>query len=246
MDLRILRFEEIPSTNTEALSQARRGAGEGLCVIANSQTDGRGRGGKSWISEPDAGLYLSVVLRPAFESSYFPLITLAAAVAVSETLESEYGLNADIKWPNDVLIGEKKICGILAETTDTESGTSVILGIGLNLRSSAVSVDLAERATSVESETGGRPTPDAILNPLLRFLFFHYGEMATPRGRAEIRRRWSKLSTYYSGRPVRVEMSDRIIEGVTKGLDGGGGLIVKTPDGSLEIVQAGEVSSLRS
>ena len=115
MNFTILRFETLESTNTEAANQARQGADEGLCIIARQQTAGRGRHGRTWVSEKDSGLYFSIVLRPAIETRFLPLITLMTGVAVYDTLK-ELGLKPDIKWVNDVLIGEKKICGILAET----------------------------------------------------------------------------------------------------------------------------------
>ncbi len=246
MDLQILRFDELPSTNTEALSQARKGAAEGLCIVAKSQTAGRGRVGRAWKSESGEGLYLSVVLRPKFESLYFPVITLATAVAVAETLESEFGLVADIKWPNDVLVGNRKISGILAETAESAQGTAVVVGVGLNTGAASVAGDLRDTATSLETEIGSRPVPESALNPLLRFLFFHYNKMADSAGRNAVLERWAERSSYYSGKPVRVTLSDRVVEGVTAGLDDGGALIVRTSDGSEAVVLAGDVTSLRA
>ena len=137
MNFTILRFDTIDSTNTEAANQARRGADEGLCVIARQQTAGRGRQGRAWVSAKDSGLYFSVVLRPLVEAKLLPLITLMTGVAVHDTLK-EFGVDPDIKWVNDVLAGEKKICGILAETVETSTGLAVVVGIG----DPAFSVDL--------------------------------------------------------------------------------------------------------
>src|SRR5205807_289257 len=114
-------------------------------------TAGRGRHSRSWVSETDAGLYFSIVLRPALEMRYLPLITLMAGIAVCDTL-TEFGLKPDIKWVNDILIGEKKISGILAETVDTPTGLAVIVGIGINVRSSGLLPEMEDKATSVETE----------------------------------------------------------------------------------------------
>src|SRR5215213_44253 len=133
MNFTILRFDEIESTNTEALEQAKRGADEGLCVVARRQTAGRGRKGRVWISEKDAGLFFSIVLRPPVETRFLPLVTLMSAVAVHDTLEALYEIECDIKWVNDILVHDKKICGILAETTETTKGLAVVAGIGINL-----------------------------------------------------------------------------------------------------------------
>ena len=127
MNFTILRFDEIDSTNTEALNQARRGADEGLCVVARRQTAGRGRHGRTWISEKDAGLFFSVVLRPAIETRLLPLVTLMSAVAVHDALETLYEIDCDIKWVNDIHVAGKKICGILAETAETPNRSRMLM-----------------------------------------------------------------------------------------------------------------------
>src|SRR5215210_7310058 len=129
----VLRFDSLPSTNTEAARQAALGAPEGLCVVAREQTAGRGRRARSWVSPKDAGLYVSIVLRPALEARRWPLITLAAALAVRDALLEACELNADIKWPNDLLADGRKLCGILAETAEGARGHAVVLGVGVNL-----------------------------------------------------------------------------------------------------------------
>src|SRR5919206_4669266 len=133
----ILRFESLPSTNTEAARQASLGAAEGLCVVAREQTAGRGRRERAWVSPKDSGLYFSVVLRPRASAREWPLITLAAAVAVRDALEEACALRADIKWPNDLLASGRKLCGILAETVEGSAGSAVVLGVGINLTNRA-------------------------------------------------------------------------------------------------------------
>jgi BirA family biotin operon repressor/biotin-[acetyl-CoA-carboxylase] ligase len=129
----IQRFDSTDSTNLEAMRQAKEGAPEGLCIVARTQTRGRGRLDRSWQSPPDAGLYMSLLLRPNFPVHAWPLITLMAAVAVRDALLKTCGFSADIKWPNDLCVNDKKFCGILAETLETSSGGAVALGIGVNL-----------------------------------------------------------------------------------------------------------------
>src|SRR6266852_9679855 len=129
-DPTILRFVSIDSTNLEALRQARAGAREGLCIVAQEQTRGRGRLDRSWHSPKDAGLYFSIILRPQLEIALWPLITIMTALAVSDALMRACGLRVDIKWPNDVCVDDRKLCGILAETIETESGPAAIVGIG--------------------------------------------------------------------------------------------------------------------
>ncbi len=120
MNFTILRFDSIESTNTEAVRQAKIGADEGLCIFARQQTKGRGRHGRVWISAKDAGLYFSIILRPQIELKFLPLLTLMSAVVVTEVLQELYKLKTDIKWANDVHVGGKKICGVLAEMAETK------------------------------------------------------------------------------------------------------------------------------
>lgn len=244
MDLRILRYESLPSTNTEALSQARKGAPEGLCVVAGEQTEGRGRHGRKWISAEGAGLYFSAVLRPKLEPRDLPLLTLASAVAVSDVLKELYDISTDIKWPNDLLVNSRKIAGILAETAETPDGAAVVVGIGINLRSSHLPEELASVSASVESETGSAGDREELLDSLVKFFFFHYERTSTAAGRVSVLRDWASRSSYHRGRKVRVDVGGRRIEGTTDGIDHHGALIVRTEHGA-EVVQAGDVTALR-
>src|SRR5256885_8208376 len=144
----ILRFDSIDSTNLEAMRQARAGAPEGLCIIAREQTAGRGRLDRSWHSPKDAGLYFSIVLRPALEMNLWPLLPLMSALAVSDALMKSCELSTDIKWPNDILASDRKLCGILAETVEAESGSAAIVGIGINLTVEGAPKELRSTATS--------------------------------------------------------------------------------------------------
>src|SRR5262245_39017058 len=159
---KILRFEALPSTNTELARLASEGAAEGLAVVAEEQTAGRGRLQRAWSSPKGAGLYFSILLRPTMPPNYWPLITLMAALAAGDALSEACGLQTDIKWPNDLLSGERKICGILAEAIDTPAGRAVIVGIGINLTQNAFPSELANVATSVAEATGAQPGREKI------------------------------------------------------------------------------------
>ncbi|CAN5212771.1 biotin--[acetyl-CoA-carboxylase] ligase [soil metagenome] len=243
MKINILTFDSIDSTNTEAIKQAKMGADEGLCVIARQQTAGRGRHGRSWVSDKDSGLYFSIVLRPKMDVRFLPLITLMTGVAAYDTL-LEYGLKPDLKWVNDLLVDEKKIGGILAEAIETTNGLAVIVGVGLNLTSRNFPDEIAETATSIENETGRRPSADDVARSLTRYLDYFYGILN--RGQtAEILRQWRQRSSYFLGKPVSVTLDGTGFNGVTDGLDENGALRVKMADGSVRIVQAGDVQRLR-
>jgi len=244
MNINILRYDTLGSTNTEAANQARLGAAEGVCVAADRQTAGRGRHGREWVSTEGSGLYFSIVLRPKIEMRLLPLITLMTGVAAHDTLK-EFGLKPDIKWVNDILIGEDKISGILAETVETPTGVAVIVGIGINLTSSNFPEELATTATSIEMETGNSVTPDELAERLTHYLSYFYDILNGENGSSEIVHHWRQRSTYFSGKRVRVTLEGTTIEGTTDGLEENGALRVKTVDGSVTIVQAGDVERLR-
>ncbi|MBA2335042.1 MAG: biotin--[acetyl-CoA-carboxylase] ligase [Blastocatellia bacterium] len=245
MNFNILRFDTIGSTNTEAINQARLGAEEGLCIIARQQNAGRGRQGRAWISEKDAGLYFSVVLRPGIEIRFLPLITLMAGVAVFDTLQ-ECDLKPDIKWVNDVLIGEKKISGILAETVETPKGLAVIVGIGINLKSSNFPPEIEQIATSIESETQRLLNAEEVAATLTKFFSYFYGILNDVNGPKNILGEWRRRSSYFSGKSVRVVLENETVTGTTDGLEDNGALRIKTSSGLIKIIQAGDVENLRT
>ena len=190
----IVRFESLPSTNLEAARQAADGAPEGLCIVSAEQTAGRGRLERHWESPKNAGLYFSIVLRPQIDQSRWSILTMMAAVAVHDALTETFAVESDIKWPNDVLINDKKVCGILAETVETVAGKAVVLGIGINLRKNSLPDELEDLATSVEGETGHQAVPDDIIAPLLHSLVSSYEVVHAPNGSQLIVKGWSQRS----------------------------------------------------
>jgi BirA family biotin operon repressor/biotin-[acetyl-CoA-carboxylase] ligase len=241
-----LRFDSIDSTNLEAMRQARAGAPEGLCVVAREQTRGRGRLDRTWQSPKDAGLYLSVILRPRFELSHWPLIGLMSALAVSDTLAKTCDLQVDIKWPNDVCVNERKLCGILAETVDTENGMAAIVGIGINLKEENLLADLKSIAISVEAATGFNPDRDLILDELIKTIGQRYDLLQSEGGGEHTIREWCANSSYAFDRKVRVALNRDVFEGTTRGLESDGALRVQDDKGKMRIVRAGDVTALRA
>jgi len=241
----ILRFDSLPSTNTEAARQASLGAPEGLCVVAREQTAGRGRQQRTWVSPKDAGLYFSVVLRPRIEARVWPLITLAAALAVADALSDAFGLDADIKWPNDLLAGGRKLCGILAETVEGAKGRAVVVGIGVNLTNSAFPPEILDAATSVEEQAARAPDAERLLASLTRALSLRYENLQAKGGDAETVREWEARSTFARGRRVCVALAAETFEGTTRGLEPDGALRVESDAGEIRTVRAGDVTALR-
>ena len=235
-----LRFDSVSSTNDVARELALAGASEGLCVIAREQTAGRGRQGRSWSSPPGEGLYMSLILRPQVTASAAAMITLAAAVAVAETLRLDFQAAGDIKWPNDVLVRGRKICGILVEAaTEGDRLQYAVVGIGVNIAQRFFPEQIIEGATSLFLETGRAITPEdfaAVMLPRLD----HWCGASMPQTDAVIAR-WGELSSSAHDCPVRVESLDGSVEGVTRGLTATGALIVELANGERREIVSGEV-----
>jgi len=242
----ILRFDSIDSTNLEAMRQAKAGAPEGLCIIAREQTRGRGRLDRTWHSPKDAGLYLSIVLRPKFELARWPLINLAAALAVHDAIFQTSDLKVDIKWPNDICAADRKLCGILAETVETEIGLAAIVGIGINLQDENFPPELKTQATSLRAATGGDVDRDRLAKELLKALGERYEVLKTGDGGEHTIREWCANSSYAFGRRVRVSLVDENFVGMTRGLARDGALRIETADGKLRLARAGDVTALRA
>lgn len=222
---------ETDSTNRQAMAWALGGAPHGALVLADFQTAGRGRMGRTWVASPGSGLLFSVVLRPTREPDLRPLFTLAAAVAICECV-SGLGLEPGLKWPNDVLIENRKVAGILAEA----AGDVVILGVGVNVGRGALPPEIAESATSLEECSGGRR-----INRLevLAGLIGHLAELVEGPVTAipERYRRWSLTL----GRRVRVVLDSESLEDLAVDIDPAGGLVLQGG----QVVRAGDVLQLR-
>jgi BirA family biotin operon repressor/biotin-[acetyl-CoA-carboxylase] ligase len=243
----ILRFDSLPSTNLEAAKRAIAGAAEGVCVVAGEQTAGRGRLQRQWVSPKGAGLYFSIILRPQFEQSSWPLLTMMAAVAVHDALLDACALKTDIKWPNDILANEKKLCGILAETVETSLRRAVVVGIGINLTKGSFPAELEAIATDVETAVNRKPDLEVVLEAMVRTLVSYYEALNQAGGPKEIIREWCARSSYAEGKLIRVTDSgtDESLTGTTRGLERDGALRVETHDGEIKVVRAGDVTSVR-
>ena len=244
MKPRILRYESVASTNSEVARLAVEGAEEGVGVVADEQTAGRGRLQRAWSSPKGAGLYFSILLRPRIAAERWPLITFVAALATSDALLEGSGVQTDIKWPNDLLADERKICGILAEAIDTPTGRAVVVGIGINLTNNAFPQDLLSVATSVAQESGRQPEHETILAALLSALARWYSLLHEPDGAEKIVAAWASRSSYAADKLVQVTNGDEVLQGITCGVENDGALRLETAQG-LQLIRAGDVTSLR-
>lgn len=223
------------STMDLASRLAAGGASHGAVVGADEQSAGRGRRGREWQSPAGAGLYVSMVTRPSLVATSLPLLTLAAGVGVREGIRNVTGLAADLKWPNDLMIGRRKLAGILAE--GLALGTpeqAVIIGVGINVRPAAYPPDVALRATSLEGELGREFDRGAVLSEVLAGLWD--GIAALERNCGDILQAWRAAAPSASGTRVEWDMK----HGTTAGIDDGGALLVKTADG-VERIISGEL-----
>jgi BirA family transcriptional regulator, biotin operon repressor / biotin---[acetyl-CoA-carboxylase] ligase len=236
-------FPETGSTNDVAASLAGRGASEGTTVVAWSQSAGRGRFGRQWFSPAGAGLYVSVVCRNAAAA---PLLTLAGGVAVADGIRAATGLPVQIKWPNDVVVApgapapRRKLAGILAEASTGAYGLQhVILGFGINLRTAAYPPELADRATSVETELGRSPESGAVLAETLAALNARVAQLS--RGdAAAVLARWRELAPSSAGTAVEWDTPAGTLSGISAGISEDGALLVRT-EGRMERIISGEL-----
>lgn len=230
---------EIESTNDELWIAAAAGAPHGTICVTRAQTAGRGRHVRTWLSAPDAGLYFSILLRPSQSLERLPAFSLVAALAVAETLETAAGLATQLKWPNDVWVDHRKICGILLESRNAGE-PAVVLGIGLNLEPPAEGWprELAGRATSLR-EAGVPLERGQLLVPLLEQLESSYDLFAV-QGLTPFLAGWRARSVL-SGRRVEVQTHGARFRATAEEIDEEGHLTVRDEDGVRHRLNAGEV-----
>ena len=234
----IFPYESLASTMDAAKKLAEEGAVEGTVALAEEQTAGRGRFERSWMSAPEKDLLFSVVFRP--EATHAPYLNMAAALSVCSTVGHATGLDASIKWPNDVKLAGRKVSGILVESMVSRADIEyTVLGVGLNVNSNpALASEIAATATSMHRETGRTFDRTDILIKVLGELDRRYGLIREGRS---MREEWSsRLETL--GRSVLVRWQDSTEEGTATGVDEMGNLILRKADGTTKSVVAGEVT----
>jgi BirA family biotin operon repressor/biotin-[acetyl-CoA-carboxylase] ligase len=239
---RIHHYFRTGSTNAEALAAAAAGETEGSVFLAEEQTSGRGRGGHGWHSEKSAGIYLSVLLRPAMAPAEVLMLTLAAGLAARSAVKQVTGQEADLRWPNDLLLEGKKFCGILAEMhAEATRVRYVVLGIGLNVNHEHLPADLRSSATSLRLVTGRTWSRVELAAALLKALDREYRALISEdaaAARESVLRRFVEGSSYARGKAVQVEENGGF-EGITDGLDAQGFLKVRTEQGWRTVLSGG-------
>lgn len=238
-------LDVVDSTNTEANRLAREGAPEGTLIVANAQSRGRGRLGRSWVSPAGSGLYLSIVLRPSCPPDWFPRLALTAGVAVASAIQ-ETGMSPQLKWPNDILIADRKVGGILAEAVfDKRRIDFAILGIGINVNTELDELPISVRSQAMSLRIGLGKSVSRInfLQSLLHQLEQWY-EFFCAGGFETILETWCKFDTTL-GRGVEVILPEKRLFGVAETLESSGTLLVRDMKGCLHRIIAGDVVHCR-
>ena len=240
-DLRV--FEQTTSTNDVVEKLARDGVREGVVVFAESQTQGRGRLGRKWVSPAHQGLWFSILLRPDFRPQMATQLTVASATALRRAIELQTGLAPEIKWPNDILLGGKKLAGILTElSAELDRVRYVILGIGVdvNLAATEFPADLRKTATSLRIETGRPVSRSELAVHILRELDRDYARVCAGQF-TRVADEWeAHCSTI--GREVTVQLGTRRVRGCVESLDDDGALLLRSEHGHLERITGGDVT----
>lgn len=231
------------STNSDALAAARDGAPHGSVWLTDEQRAGRGRGDHAWESNAGQGLYVSILLRPQFPIERLALLPLATGLASSEAILAASGLAADLRWPNDLLLGPRKVGGILVEAkTESRNGeiriAYAVVGVGINVHQRAFSADLATQAASLDLATGRRISRQALLLALLKSVEREAGRLIDPATAESVPLRLNEASTWMRGRKVEVHGPQACI-GTTAGLDRNGFLRVQTESGVVTVQTGG-------
>ncbi len=221
------------STMQDAALLASRGAAPGSAAGAEEQTAGLGRLGRTWHSEAGAGLYVSLVLRP---KSVTPALTLALGLAAGQAITAVSGLACDLRWPNDVLIGEKKCAGILVQLYEE----AAVAGIGVNVNQLSFPNDIAALATSLRIAAGQEQSREGLLIALLESVDRHV-ELLAMQGPGAVFKRFARASSFVQGRRVTVDLDREMIQGVTDGFDPSGFLWLRCDDGSRRLILSGGV-----
>lgn len=236
-------FYKVGSTNTAAMAAAAEGAPEGSVFLTEEQTAGRGRGAHSWHSARSAGIYCSVILRPELPPSDVLVLSLAVGLAVREAIaQVDSRVQPDLKWPNDLLLDGKKLCGILAEmNAEATRVRYIVVGVGLNVNQATFPEEIADEATSLRMASGTEWSRVELVAALLKSLDREYRQMiAEPESRAAILRRFAEHSSWVRGKTVRIGNNGSSFEGTTEGLDERGFLRVRT-GGGVRTVLSGTV-----
>lgn len=235
-------FDHLSSTMDLAMQLGMQGEPSGTLVLTESQSKGRGRLGRSWFSPKYKGVYLSLILRPKILPAVSPILTLLSAVSICEAIKNVAGMDAQIKWPNDVFVHNKKIAGILTEmNAEVDKVNFVVIGIGLNVNNDKKS--LIAQSTSLREQLGQASSRIILLQELLRRIESNYFTLEDKGSRAIIDK-WRAFSLTL-GRRVKVYCQNKHVEGYAVNIDHDGGLLIRKDSGLIQKISSGDVMHCR-
>ena len=238
---KIYSYKEIDSTNVQAGRLAGEGAEHGSLIVTDLQTAGRGRRGRQWNSPEGSGLYFSLILKPDIRPDGASMLTLVAAMAVTKAIERATGMRPGIKWPNDVVLSGKKVCGILTEMSIQEKGIAhIIVGIGINVNAQEFPEEIAPTATTLEQECGKIVSREQLLGIILEEFEYYYELYMSTMGLSLIQEEYNSCLVNRD-RQVRVLDPQGDYEGIARGINSRGELLVER-EGTVQTVNSGEVS----
>ena len=235
-------YETIKSTNLRAKLDADNGAPEGALVVADMQTAGRGRRGRTWSSPAGLNVYFTLILKPRYVPDKASMVTLVMALAVAEGIRETCGVEAGIKWPNDIVVNGKKVCGILTEmSVEKDFIHHVVIGVGINVGLQEFAPELADTATSLQAECGRKVPKAALVANIMKAFEKYYESFREKTDLSDLVDSYNKMLVN-RGKTVRVLDPKGEYSGVAEGINELGELLVELPDGHVENVYAGEVA----
>lgn len=235
-------YECTGSTNQDALHLLEKGAKEGVVAVAGSQEAGKGRRGRAWQSPPDVNVYMTLGLRPEYAPDLAPMVTLVMAMAVVSAIEDCCALQCLIKWPNDVVIKGKKVCGILTEMTlQAGKAPHVVVGVGINVNEGDFPEELQQIATSLYLESGDEVCRSLLIAKTMEYFEYYYERFLQTKDMSLLKEEYMQ-KLVNTGKKVRVLDLQEEFEGVAQGIDDKGQLLVQKDDGNVVAVYAGEAS----
>ena len=238
----IYYYEETGSTNIDAKRLGEEGAAHGTIVVADKQNAGRGRRGRAWQSPAGKDIYFTILLRPSFEPDKASGLTLVMALSVAQAVERKCNLKAGIKWPNDVVLNGKKICGILTEMNmETDYIQHVVIGVGINVNLDEMPEEISQTATSILWESGEKTARAELLQEVLARFEENYGMYEKESDLSYMLEEYNSYLVNV-GKQVKVLDPKGEFEGIARGINASGELLIETPDGKVAEVYAGEVS----
>lgn len=241
-DRELVYFEETDSTNEEARKLAFAGYPHGTLIVADSQTEGKGRRGRNWYTPKGSSIAMSLILKPKLEAEYASMLTLVQAMAVAKSIEENCGLKAQIKWPNDILVNEKKVCGILTEMNlEGTKISSIIIGTGINVNQDSFPEEIAGIATSLKRESGKMQSREKLVKHICELFDKYFERFLESKDLSHVLEEYN-AHLVSIGRTVKVLDPQGEFRGQALGINSRGELLVKKESGEVVNVYAGEVS----